>query len=160
MIGFALSDQRARRTAVIRRVVHSSRLQNFLTTALTDVLVAMEVQGTVPAGEPFAYYHGAVNGTLDVETGFPIVGKFVADGDVIPGELPAGRVMTGVHTGPYETLGVTYSEMISWASSDGLEPTGEMWEVHLTDPEREPNPDRWRTAVFLRVEQRTNRMAE
>jgi hypothetical protein len=33
-----------------------------------------------------------------------------------------------------------------------MKPTGSMWEVYLTDPEREPDPSRWRTGVFLRVE--------
>ena len=66
--------------------------------------------------------------------------------------MPAGRTVTGVHLGPYETLGNTYADMSAWAIAHGLLPTGEMWEVYLTDPKREPNPNGWRTGVFLRVE--------
>jgi hypothetical protein len=34
----------------------------------------------------------------------------------------------------------------------GWNPTDEMWEVYLTDPEREPDPERWRTGLFLRLQ--------
>jgi effector-binding domain-containing protein len=130
-----------------------SDLQAFFTRALTRVLVAMEAEGTLPAGEPFGYYHTLqANGMVDVETGFPIIGNFQTSGDVLPGELPAGKAITGIHLGSYETLGNTYADMSAWAIAHGLLPTGELWEVYLTDPEREPDPNRWRTGVFLRVE--------
>jgi effector-binding domain-containing protein len=89
---------------------------------------------------------------VDVEAGFPTPGTFVATGGTVPSELPSGRLVTGLHTGPYERLGTTYTQMRAWATAHGLQPTTEMWEVYLTDPEREPDPDRWQTRVYLRVD--------
>jgi effector-binding domain-containing protein len=66
--------------------------------------------------------------------------------------LPGGRVVTGLHVGPYDSVGHTYARMTAWAIAHGLHPTQDMWEVYLTDPEREPDPARWRTGLFLRVE--------
>jgi effector-binding domain-containing protein len=151
MVGYQLVDCPARHTAVIRSTVKLSELHVFFDRALRGVLEAMERQGGVPGGEPVAFYHAMHDGIVDVEAGFPTVDRFEACGDVVPGELPGGRAVTGIHLGPYETLGRTYSEISAWAIAHGMQPTGEMWEVYLTDPERELDPNRWRTGVFLRV---------
>ena len=105
-----------------------------------------------PGGEPFAYYRGVPNASVEVEAGFPVVGVFRPRVDVRPAQLPGGRVVTGVHIGTHENLGSTYPEMTAWATAHGLRPTGDMWEIYLTDPDREPDPQNWRTGLFLRVE--------
>lgn len=151
MIDYHVTDYPSRPTAVVRARLKVADLPGFFEPALTHVLAAMEAQGTTPGGEPFAYYRGIPNGMAEVEAGFPTVGPFTASGDVMSGELPAGRVITGLHMGPYETLKRTYAEMSQWAAINGLTPTGEMWQVFLTDPEREPDPSRWRIGIFLRV---------
>ena len=152
LIAYEVIESPTRHTAVIRATIKASELPAFFSRTLTGVLQAMEAQGTIPGGEPFAFYRGIHNGTVDLEAGFPVVGPFEQSGDVVPGTLPGGKTVAGVHVGPYETLSRTYADMSAWAIAHGMRPTGEMWEVYLTDPEREPNPDRWRTSVFLRVE--------
>lgn len=152
MIRYQLVDYPSRPTAVVRGRVRVSDLATFFGQALTRVLSALEAQGTIPGGEPFAYFRDVPNGSVDVEAGFPIVGGFEASGDVTRGELPGGRVVTGVRLGPYATLKQTYAEMTAWAIAHGMKPTGDMWEVYLTDPERELDPARWRTGIFLRIE--------
>jgi effector-binding domain-containing protein len=124
----------------------------FFGRALPRVLAALEAQHLVPSGEPFAYYHGMPNGTVDVEAGFPVRGAFVPAGDVIRSELPPGRVVTGLHRGPYEKLAETYAQMSGWAAQQGLTLADSLWEVYLTDPEREPDPAQWQTRVFLEVQ--------
>jgi effector-binding domain-containing protein len=111
----------------------------------------MDAQHLIPGGEPFAYYHGMPTETVDVETGFPVRGAFTASGDVARGELPDGRVITGLHVGPFETLANTYAQMTAWAESRGLQLGRGMWEVYLTDPDREPDPARWQTRIFVPV---------
>jgi effector-binding domain-containing protein len=151
MRDYQIIDCGCRPTAVIRGQVRLAHLPGFLAHSLPLVLRAMEVQGSIPGGEPFAYYHSVPNGTVDVEAGFPVVGSFVPSGDVTSGRLPGGHVITGLHIGPYETIVETYAEMIAWAQTQGLQPTGDMWEVYLTDPERESDPAKWRTGLFVRV---------
>jgi effector-binding domain-containing protein len=152
VIAYQVVHYPARPTAVVRATVTADELPAFFGHALRRVLTAMEAQGTTPGGEPFACYRSIPNGTVEVEAGFPIIGAFQAIRDVVPGELPGGRTVTCVHVGQSETLSRTYAEMSTWAVANGLKPTGLMWEVYLTDPEREPDPTRWRTAVFLAVE--------
>ncbi len=151
VVGYQLIECPARRTAVTRATVERSELSTFCSHALRTVLSAMEAQGTVPGGEPFGYYHGTLDGNVEVEVGFPTVDRFRASGDVLAGELPGGKTVTGIHLGPYDTRRNTYATMSGWSVAHGLQPTGDMWEVYLTDPEREPDPDRWRVGVFLPV---------
>ena len=151
VVAYQVIDCPARHTAVIRATVERSELSTFCSHALRAVLSVMEGQGAVPGGEPFAYYHGSLDGTVDVEAGFPTVEGFTASGDVLASELPGGKTVTGIHLGPYDARRDTYATISAWAIAHGLQPTGDMWEVYLTDPEREPDPNRWRVGVFLPV---------
>jgi effector-binding domain-containing protein len=152
MSEYNVVDYEARPTAVLRGRVKLADLATFFAHSLPLVLDAIETQGAVPGGEPFAYYRGMPNGSVDVEAGFPVVGAFAPIGRIVPGHLPGGRVVAGLHLGPYDSVGRTYARMSAWAIAHGLRPTQDMWEVYLTDPEREPDPLRWRTGLFLRVE--------
>ena len=141
-----------RRTAVARATLRTADLAEFFGRALPLVLSAMEAQGTLPAGEPFAYYRRIHAENVEVETGFPILGRFVASGEIEPGQLPACTAISSVHVGALHTRPGTYARMVNWAVNNGLKPTGEMWEVHLVDPDREADPSRWLTELFLPVE--------
>jgi effector-binding domain-containing protein len=152
MAEFSLLDHPAEPTAMIRDHVKVADLPAFFGRSLPRILAAIDAQHLVPSGEPFAYYHGTPNKTVDVETGFPVRGAFTATNGVEPGELPKGRVITGLHVGPYEKLADTYAQIMAWAQANGLRVERDMWEVYLTDPEREPDPTRWQTRIFLEVE--------
>jgi len=152
MSEYSLVDYEPRPTAVVRGRVKLQDLPAFFAHSLPLVLQAIEAQGVRPGGEPFAYYRGVPNGSVDVEAGFPVLGAFTSTGAIALGELPGGRVVTGLHLGPYFSVGQTYARMTAWAVAHGLRPTADTWEVYLTDPEREPDPTHWRTGLFLRVE--------
>jgi effector-binding domain-containing protein len=70
-----------------------------------------------------------------------------ADGGVVSGTLPAGRVVEAVHVGPYDTLADTYAEMQQFMAKNGLTAGPVMWESYLTDPGRQPDPATWRTQI-------------
>jgi len=129
-----------------------TELPSFLARSFSEVLIAIEEQGATPAGEPSAYYPTVPNGVVEVEVGFPVADRFVAAGDVVPAQLPGGQVVTGVHVGACAGVATAYARPRAWAIANGLRPTNDTWEVYLTDPEGEPNPERWRTAFFLKVE--------
>jgi AraC family transcriptional regulator len=67
-------------------------------------------------------------------------------------EIQAGRYVTAIHEGPFDTLAQTYGAMAAWAMGQHAQfrehPTMEMY---LTDPETTP-PDAYRTKLFLAVE--------
>lgn len=52
--------------------------------------------------------------------------------------LPAERVVSAVHRGPYEEIGPTYDALAEWAEGNGLAITGPPEEVYFSDPSTPP----------------------
>ncbi len=141
-----LSDQAV---ATRRARVPLADLAQFFDGTYRDVLQAIQAQGLRPAGPPFARYWGPVTDSADVEAGFPVTG-FATHGDIQAASLPGGDAVVGTHVGPYESLGQTWQSLEQWAQAQGRARRGDQcWEIYLTDPSAEPDPDRWRTQVVL-----------
>jgi effector-binding domain-containing protein len=66
----------------------------------------------------------------NVEVGVQVAGPFEASGRVVPSELPAGRVATTVHVGPYDRLGAAHAAVRAWCASNGHALTGTRWEIY------------------------------
>ena len=147
----SLIDRSAQPTAVVRATVRLADLPAFFGRALGSVWQALEAQGLTPAGKPFAYYLGMPTETVEVEAGFPVAGRLEPTGDVVPSELPGGKIATVLHVGPYEALSATYDRLTAWARERGLQTADAMWEVYYSDPEKEPDASTWRTGVYWPV---------
>jgi hypothetical protein len=59
-------------------------------------------RGAAPAGQPFAIYHAMSAEAVDIELGMPVVDPVAGGGEVVAGELPAGRAAVLTHHGPYD----------------------------------------------------------
>lgn len=140
-------DHAAELTAGVRRRVAMTELTDFFAAAYTETARALEEQGTAPIGPPFGKYYGVPDRTVDVEAGFPVATTVRPQGDVIPGELPAGPVAEAMHEGPYDTLQQTYAAVQRHCAAVGMTPGPVCWEQYLSDPEIEPDPTRWRTLI-------------
>lgn len=88
-----------------------------------------------PSGPPFVAYHNMDMSNLEIEIGFPVAKSLPGQGEVKPGELPAGRYAACLHSGPYQELGKAYDALTNWVAEQGLEPTGVAYEYYLNDPE-------------------------
>ena len=116
-----------------------------------EVYAHIQQSGQQPAGMPFAMYHAMDNDTVDLECGMPVASPDEGAGRVKAGELPAGTVATVIHVGPYDALPQTWSSLLEWMGSQGLQPAGAPWEVYVTDPGAEPDQSKWRTDIFFPV---------
>lgn len=139
------------RTAVLRETVAMAGLTEFFSRAFGAVMAEAQRQNVQLAGPPFALYRGVPTDTVDVEAGFPIAGNLADTGTVVTGLLPETDAFEAVHTGPYETLGETYSAIQDRIREAGKEPAGAMWECYLNGPPSEPDPSKWQTKVVWPV---------
>jgi hypothetical protein len=105
-----------------------------------------------PGGPPLIRYLSVgTDETVDVEIGIG-TSEPAGGGKILAGALPRGR-----DTGPYDRLVETTAEMLEWARGNGViwdshvGPTGTTWkarvEHYLTDPEEQPNPEKWETKL-------------
>ena len=62
------------------------------------------------------------------------------------------NVVTAVHYGPYDRLPETYFGINEWMRKNKVVVTGPPWESYITDPAIEPNPEKWKTAVYFPIE--------
>ena len=119
---------------------------------LAQVLPAVyghAVGGGAPAGAPYTRYHDVAGETLDLEAGVPVAAPAAGKGEILAGELPGGSVAVTWHVGPYDRLPEAHRALTAWAEKNGHTPAGPAWESYLTDPGAEPDPQKWRTQVFL-----------
>ena len=88
---------------------------------------------------------------FEFEAGVPVATPIAGGDEVQPGELGGVEAAVGMHIGPYDTLEQTYTAMMEWITTQGRTVAGPMWETYLTDPDTEPDPQAWRTEVFIPV---------
>jgi effector-binding domain-containing protein len=125
-----LQEREAQPTAVVRRRL---TWEDFRTTwnGLLDQVYDRVRSGTVVQdGHNVMVYRDVADGRVDVEVGVEAAGPFPAAGDVVPSELPGGRVVVAVHHGSYHELRTTHDAVHRWCTAQGLALAGPRWEVY------------------------------
>jgi effector-binding domain-containing protein len=148
MTTFSVETIGPRPAAAVRAQVPLDELRGVFDRGFHAVMRVVQAQGLTVTGPPFGFYPRMPTDTVEVAVGFPVAAAIEPDGDVAPFELPGGRVVTGVHVGPYETLASTYQALTEWAATQGHALAGQMWEEYLSDPAEEPDPAGWRTRIM------------
>lgn len=147
MTTFKVETIAAQHAAVVRAEVPPDELPQVFERAFHEVMRVAGEQGIAITGPPFGFYPRMPTETVGVAAGFPVSTPVAPDGDVVPMELPGGRVITGTHIGSYDSIAATYQELMQWAAAEGHGLAGQMWESYLSDPAAEPDTSTWRTLV-------------
>lgn len=104
-------------------------------------------------GPPFARYHSwDPEGDTEFEVGVPVSKGAECEEGIKLVELPACKVVTALHIGPYESLGPVYEAIQKYIDKKDLKVSGAVWEVYLTDPNAEPDPNKYKTQIYFPVE--------
>jgi effector-binding domain-containing protein len=119
-------------------------------------------QVTERAAQPFIRYHVIdMDAELEIEIAAPVAAAVPGSGRVQAGELPAGRYVTLVHTGPYNGLVAANAALQDWArdqgislecSQDGHRFRGRV-EFYPTDPREEPDTAKWQVEIAYLISQ-------
>lgn len=144
-------DLAPRTTAVLRSTLAVAGIGPFIGHAVEAVTTALAAQGIAATGPPFARYHRTGEGEFAVEAGLPTASAVAPRGEVLASSLPGGPVAVMTHVGPYDEMEPAYQALADWVAARGGAPAGDPWEVYLTDPEQEPDPQRWRTEIVMPV---------
>jgi len=165
MLSTPKTEQRSERHYVaIRSTVHMNDIPTVLPPLIPEVHAWLKKNNITPDGPPFfQYLKMDSNNRLLTEVGFPVKGPATGDDRVIAGSFPAGLYATLTYTGHYMGLREANMTLDKWVKDSGLKErhrvspdgseTGTRTESYMTDPDREPNPDKWRTDVSVLLEQ-------
>jgi effector-binding domain-containing protein len=134
-------------TAVIRSRVRHQELSKFVPTACGEVWSFVRSAGLRNPGRHVALYLG--DGEGSVEVGAEVGERFAGNDRVQCSQLPAGRVATAAHFGPYPGLGEAHAAIREWCAQNGYRLSTVSWEIYGHWQENwNTNPSQIRTDVF------------
>lgn len=123
-----------------------------------EVLAWLAERDIKPAGPTyFRYLVIDMEDELEMEAGVPVESPVEGDDRVAATLLPAGLYAIARHTGHPDELQAAAGELLQWAEDNSITwqksagADGEHWvartEFYLTDPEDEPDMDKWETEL-------------
>jgi effector-binding domain-containing protein len=127
-----------------------------------EVFAYLAARGIEPAAAPFLKYNLIdMEHELEIEAGVPVAGEIDVSDEVFSSVLPGGRYATVTQIGPPDALMDVTSALLAWAADrdlhwDRVETTeGERWgcrlEIFKTDPDQEPDVNKWETELAFRL---------
>jgi effector-binding domain-containing protein len=150
-------------TAGIRRWVTFEEFVGVIPQMAGEVVEWVAKQGSEVEGPLYIRYCDiAMPVKMEVEVGFFVKpGLPTGDESVTVGEMPAGRYLSTRYIGPYDGLmdatacvvGFAKEKGIrwdSWETADG-EGFASRFELYLTDPDEDPDPQTWITDIAIKV---------
>jgi effector-binding domain-containing protein len=146
-----VKQQGAQHTLTVRARTPVQGLPAALGKAFAAVSAYLAELGEKPSGPPFTAYHNRDPQDLDVEMGFPVARKLPGRGEILAGEIPAGRVASCVYTGPYAGIAPAYEALAEWMEENGYEASGIAYEIYWSDPAK-TRPERLKTQIVFPID--------
>lgn len=156
----AIADVPAVPTAVVKhRELPMSRLGGAMEKAALQIPDALEDVGVALTGPAFALHHRWPIDTADVEIGFPIDRpltepiRLSETLEIIGSELPAGRIATHSHVGPYTSLADAWGAFTAAVGEHDERMTFPFWDLYISLPTQKGGTAR--TDLVSLLEQRS-----
>jgi len=114
-------------------------------------MYAMRKEGKM-TGHPYSMcYNWDPEGKILMEVGLPLTEPIEGEGVFIATNTPGGKAVKALHFGPYEEVAPVYEALEQYIKVMKMEFAGPPWEVYITDPNEEPNPEKWETMVYFPI---------
>jgi len=123
-------------TLTMRELHPVEKLPDFFGKAYGGIMIYLQEIGKAPCGMPFAVYYNMDMQALDIEVGFTVKEKLPGKDEIIAGEISAGKYISTVYRGPYDSMEPAYGALTQWAEENGYTPSGIAYEYYLNDPDK------------------------
>lgn len=126
-------------------------------SVIGELLGTLRSQHVEPDGMPFSIYPDPEpddQGVWHVITGVPVHDTVPESGRITNYDVPGGLVAKATYIGPYDSLHEAYVELEEAVRDKGYMPGGPILERYLTSPDREPDPSKWRTEIYMPIVER------
>ena len=143
-----IKDQPAQPTLSVRTRAAIGQLPQLLGQTYGAIMQYLGELGEYPVGMPFTAYYNMDMQDLDVEIGFPVSRPLPDRGELKSGALPAGKIATTMHIGPYDTVGPAYEALTQYMQANGYTPSGVAYEFYFSDPQTTP-PEQIQTQIVF-----------
>ncbi|MEY9199951.1 effector-binding domain-containing protein [Sinorhizobium fredii] len=129
--------------------------------AILSELFAFVAMHQLEAGAVFFKHNVIVMPEIEMEFAVPVDRLVRGQGSIVSGTLPAGRYAEVTYFGPYDDLLTVNGVLIGWALHAGIVfdshqvGAGEWFaarsEIYHNSPAEEPNPQRLKTTVSIKL---------
>lgn len=127
-------------TAGTRSQVAEADVRAFLSASFERVGDIIRSCGIEP-GPAFCLYHGVPGSSPDIEVGFVVPHPISGGPGLLPGSLPASRLVRLVHTGDFEDRGDSWDAIMYWMEEQSITPAWQrMWEFYRPYPKPGSDP--------------------
>lgn len=102
---------------------------------------------------------GSAMEPTNLEVGVPVDRMSAGDERILISTIPGGTYLKAIHRGHPDNLLESHEALVEWARTEGLEfdmrweEEYEIWngrfEIFLTDPKIEPDPEKWEIEILL-----------
>jgi effector-binding domain-containing protein len=164
MLTTPVIQQRAEQPYVsIHAKVNMDKIPAVLPPLIPEVSAWLGKNNMNPDGPPFFLYRSMdKNNDMVAEVGFPVKERTTGDGHIRGGIFPAGKYAVITYTGDYKNIREAHRALELWIRENGWKQkqeagdNGTEWgilaESYVTDPQKEPDPQKWRTEVLFLLE--------
>jgi len=126
-------------TLVMRTIVAVEKLPRFFGKAFGGVMEYLGELGESPSGMPFGAYYNMDMSDLNTAAGFPVGKPIKGVGEILAEIIPGGKFLSTIHEGSYDSMEPAYTAMSDYAKTNGLTPSGVVYECYLNDPGEGPD---------------------
>lgn len=136
----------------------------YLGPAWQEVAAWLAGKGLEPNGPPIIRYLTTdMANKLEIEVGFPVETALEGDARITTDTFPAGRYAMLTYWGPYKDNGLmkATAALLDWAREQNItwqtstQDNVEWWQARLesyvTDPDLEPDPQKWQTDIIFLI---------
>ena len=146
---FVVEEKKAQPTISVRTRTTVENLPQVLGKAYGAIMNYLFEIGVQPAGAPYVGYFNMDMQDLDLECGLPVAQPVVGNDKLKPSEIPTGKQVSCLYTGPYNQIELAYNAIMAWIPANGYTPTGVCYEFYLNDPAETPENELLTKIVFL-----------
>lgn len=138
---------------IVSAVVTMTDVAAWFGQSMGRLMAEQQAQNLQPQGMPFARYEGLdpATGKFTMIAGVPVSAGGKTKGDIRLVKYGGFTALKGLHNGPYDELSVSYGALQKYASDNGLELNGIVWEYYLTDPAEATDPTQLLTLIAMEL---------
>lgn len=153
MSEITLKDYPAKKAVFVRDSATCDKVSDVLGKSYGIVMSLIMPDSIECDGPPFArwiIWNDTINKFV-VEAGMFVKTKPNVKDNILYAEYPAQKVVSAIHTGPYETLYKSHEAIDAWIKENKLAKNGVAWEIYIIDPQKEPDMTKWETEIIYPV---------
>lgn len=137
----------------IRDTVDQMQMNNIHGKLFSEINNFMDKSNIISDLAPIVIYHFWSDTLVDIEAGIQVKDSLsITNSRVKLNYIAKGNYVTATHYGVYERIPETYFSINEWMRKNEVQVIGPPWEVYITDPALEPNPEKWETQINFPIQ--------